>query len=451
MSDNNVTKPKKSFSADWFVGGVLTRIGETFDRMLGRNWKPSSSLATSELIDRLKKLLDSEKKDLGEKGSFVPHNIKLKIQWNKISTESEDVIKKLEYELLAAAIDHINDNRYHTYKPLKIEIKTDYFTEGVKFYASFGEFDEEEKEAVVNITVPQMNVQELIPEASVIEPEGENYIVEFKVKDKQKSIELKFLPGKRIGVGRTKENDLAIDDPSISKIHAALVLNSDNQLMVADTGSTNGTFINGQRIAYGRAFPIAESDKLKFGMVEVFLRLVPKQTDFELSQSYQIDTAPTQNFSAIQNQPVIQETQAAVNIKQSTNVEATQAFIQPKVEPLKVERPTEVHPSNANFQNIPQQNSYQNDPKPNVLNETMQSSDTDFSIPVPPPPFETKSSIPVEQPEDFFEETPKVSVVNPPKIEEPKKDLPKENSDEKQSQVFNTEPRVKFNFGDDDQ
>ncbi|HLM59395.1 MAG TPA: hypothetical protein VK308_01200, partial [Pyrinomonadaceae bacterium] len=64
MSDKTQSPPQKSFSLDWLVRGVLTKIGDTFDRLTGRNWKPSSSLATSELIDRLKKLLDAEVKDL---------------------------------------------------------------------------------------------------------------------------------------------------------------------------------------------------------------------------------------------------------------------------------------------------------------------------------------------------------------------------------------------------
>ena len=49
------TKPK--FSADWLFRGALTRIGDTFDRFTGRKWIPSSSLATSELIERIKKVL----------------------------------------------------------------------------------------------------------------------------------------------------------------------------------------------------------------------------------------------------------------------------------------------------------------------------------------------------------------------------------------------------------
>src|SRR5215813_3870135 len=74
---------KKSISPDWLVRGVLTKIGDIFDRLTGRGWKPSSSLATSELIERLKALLDSEAENTEGRGFFIPHNIQLKMQWDK--------------------------------------------------------------------------------------------------------------------------------------------------------------------------------------------------------------------------------------------------------------------------------------------------------------------------------------------------------------------------------
>ena len=63
-----------------------------------------------------------------------------------------------------------------------------------------------------------------------------------------------------------------IDDNSVSKIHATLIFNREDQLQVADTGSTNGTFINGQRISYGKAMTITDTDKVKFGTVDVSIR-----------------------------------------------------------------------------------------------------------------------------------------------------------------------------------
>ena len=88
--------------------GALTKIGDTFDRMTGRRWIPSSSLATSGLIERLKLLMDGEARLIPGKGTVVPHNIKLKMQWDKFSTDADDAMVKLETELLTAAADHIN-------------------------------------------------------------------------------------------------------------------------------------------------------------------------------------------------------------------------------------------------------------------------------------------------------------------------------------------------------
>lgn len=282
MSEKNIPSNKNSSSIDWLLRGTLTRLGDIFDRFTGRSWKPSSSLATSELIERLKKLLDSEIKDLDKKGKFVPHNLKLKMQWDKFSTDAEDAMKNLENELLTAVIDHINDNRYHTYAPLKLEVKPDYFIEGVKLFASFGEFAEEETGGELNVTVTNLKNIVIVPPVEVeIKEEEEIFIAEFTLKEKPQRVELAFAEGERSSVGRTKENVLSIDDASVSKVHAALVLNGEKQLMVADTGSTNGTFINDRRIAYGKAFAVAEGDKLKFGTVEVSITHVPKAVEQE--------------------------------------------------------------------------------------------------------------------------------------------------------------------------
>jgi pSer/pThr/pTyr-binding forkhead associated (FHA) protein len=60
-----------------------------------------------------------------------------------------------------------------------------------------------------------------------------------------------------------------LNDSSVSKIHATLVLNFEGTLLVADTGSTNGTYINGRRIAYGEARQIESGDVVGFGDIEV--------------------------------------------------------------------------------------------------------------------------------------------------------------------------------------
>lgn len=343
--ETNKEPQKKSFSLDWLVGGVLTKLGDTFDRLTGRGWNPSSSLATSKLIEKLKFLLDSEVRDLGKDGKFIPHRIKLKIQWDKFSTESEQDLGKLEHELHAAAIDHINDRLYHTYAPLNIEIKTDYFTEGVKLLSSFGNFsDEEDDEVAVNVTVPSFNLNNSktangilvdLNEDSIVNND-DRFVVRFSVNERDFEIEHNFTDEKRASVGRSKNSSITINDQSVSKIHAALVLDEETNLRVADTGSTNGTFINGERISYGKAFAVDDDAKVKFGTVEVTFERIPKDVAEAVpAENEMVDEDKTDVFDAEVMAPVNEEldrqilpTEASVGLKETVaEVHPTQAAV----------------------------------------------------------------------------------------------------------------------------
>src|SRR4051812_48517296 len=74
--------------------------------------------------------------------------------------------------------------------------------------------------------------------------------------------------GRSLVVGRGINSDLAIYDPTISRRHAELTVGPDG-VEVKDLGSSNGTCINGARIASGR---LAVNDTVTFG--KVVFRLV---------------------------------------------------------------------------------------------------------------------------------------------------------------------------------
>ncbi|NIM96070.1 MAG: FHA domain-containing protein [Anaerolineales bacterium] len=62
-------------------------------------------------------------------------------------------------------------------------------------------------------------------------------------------------------VGR-KDGDLILDDPKVSNPHARFRV-EDEQFMLWDFGSSNGTHVNGERIR--AATPLKENDELKIG------------------------------------------------------------------------------------------------------------------------------------------------------------------------------------------
>jgi hypothetical protein len=62
-------------------------------------------------------------------------------------------------------------------------------------------------------------------------------------------------------IGRSEESDVFLVDPSVSRMHA-VVETGGVEPVVRDLGSTNGTFVNGERV---EARPLCDGDELMFG------------------------------------------------------------------------------------------------------------------------------------------------------------------------------------------
>src|SRR5215203_4106217 len=249
---------------------VLEGMGSVVDRRLGRTVEPRSGLTTSKLIDRMKRLIDERVRDEGRKGRIAPHHLLLKVEWGTHSEAPPEILNDLKNEVLAAAIDHINDHRYRTLAPVSVEAEVDIFTTGISVDPTFGEFEEDlrrqdEERRAAKAGVPIPGAAPPMPDIQVI--------ARVTLHHATREIPLVLKPGgRRLNVGRAADNELTLNDKSVSKIHAALLMTTEGALLVADTGSTNGTYLNGRRIAYGESRLIDDGDVVGFGDVEVRLR-----------------------------------------------------------------------------------------------------------------------------------------------------------------------------------
>lgn len=68
-------------------------------------------------------------------------------------------------------------------------------------------------------------------------------------------------------IGRSRESDIFLVDPSVSRNHALLDVR-DGNLIVRDAGSTNGTFVNGERVQLRTLRP---GDRVAFGKTEMLV------------------------------------------------------------------------------------------------------------------------------------------------------------------------------------
>jgi len=78
-------------------------------------------------------------------------------------------------------------------------------------------------------------------------------------------VTFRLVPGAIKTVGRATGADFIVDAALVSRLHCQLTA-GDDVLEVEDLSSTNGTYVNDQRVARAR---LASGDRLRVGRVEL--------------------------------------------------------------------------------------------------------------------------------------------------------------------------------------
>ena len=86
------------------------------------------------------------------------------------------------------------------------------------------------------------------------------------VSDGETEKTFRILPGVVRTIGRATGADFIVDAPLVSRVHCRLTASADGSLEVRDLDSTNGTFINGERIDKRQ---LTSGDRLGVGRIEL--------------------------------------------------------------------------------------------------------------------------------------------------------------------------------------
>jgi ABC transport system ATP-binding/permease protein len=76
----------------------------------------------------------------------------------------------------------------------------------------------------------------------------------------------RVLPGSIRTVGRSTGADFIVEAPLVSRVHCRLTVLPDGGLEVRDLDSTNGTFVNGERVQTAK---VTSGDRLGVGRMEL--------------------------------------------------------------------------------------------------------------------------------------------------------------------------------------
>ena len=76
---------------------------------------------------------------------------------------------------------------------------------------------------------------------------------------------VRLSPGSTKTIGRMAQADFILDAPLVSRVHCKFIVSKSGDLEVEDTGSTNGTLVNAQRV---KKPALKAGDSLTIGRVE---------------------------------------------------------------------------------------------------------------------------------------------------------------------------------------
>lgn len=118
---------------------------------------------------------------------------------------------------------------------------------------------------IMELALQSTVIEDMSPEvAARAEPRVRRYLIGL---DSVGSVYEVTLP--RINIGRTRDNDLRIVDPTVSRLHAVLHVRG-REVTVIDANSRNGIYVNGIQLRYAK---LDDGDNLTFGTVRFRYRV----------------------------------------------------------------------------------------------------------------------------------------------------------------------------------
>ncbi|GAB4131171.1 MAG: hypothetical protein OHK0045_21440 [Raineya sp.] len=108
-------------------------------------------------------------------------------------------------------------------------------------------------------------------------------------------------PLKTIRIGRKASNDFVITNPSVSQEHAILEIFANEQYVLTDLGSTNGTFVNGKKI---KKSWLSATNQVQFGNEKIFVKEILQASASTPPQTTPKQESPTPPQEQVSYAPI---------------------------------------------------------------------------------------------------------------------------------------------------
>ncbi|NOT62579.1 MAG: FHA domain-containing protein [Acidobacteria bacterium] len=239
------------------VRRFFERVGGALDFALRRPLNPQARTDLTALLPQIERAIEAKLRREPNR-VVAPNLIELKYDYETYGQMNDARRAYLEKEIAASLYEYAVNHRYTLLGKMAVKLTFDVFTRQLTIKAAFpDEAEKPETAKAANESAPAA-----LPAASVkliLRASGHS--------------ELSTTFTDRAAVGRSHDNALCLNDSSVSSFHAVFTVGANGGIWLTDIGSSNGTFVNGVRIAEGDKTIVRDGDRVQFGDFELKLEL----------------------------------------------------------------------------------------------------------------------------------------------------------------------------------
>lgn len=233
-----------------------SQLGAAIERSIGPRSKQPFDVAG--ILDAVERAVESGVRR--ENGQLMAADrIELRFDYETYSKMTDRQRSLLVRELEASLSEFVHNRRYSTSTPLRVDLAFDPFARRLDIKTRFS---------------AETNLRRPVPVS--IPAERTPVVIRLRSLNAVRAGELEGAfaeERKTLGLGRSRDNALVIDDSSVSNFHAAFTLNPDRSVWLSDLGSSNGTSIAGVPLAANDRQKVSDGEVIRFGDIDMKLEL----------------------------------------------------------------------------------------------------------------------------------------------------------------------------------
>jgi hypothetical protein len=263
-----MTVPEKNeFSnrIEYYLRRFFERVGGALDFALRRPLNPQARTDLSSLLPQVEQAIEAKLRREGAR-IIAPNLIELRYDYETYGQMTDTRRAYLQKELQASLYEYIVNHRYTTLDKLQVTLAFDVFTRKLTITTSFPDEAATKQAAPNPAALPATKAQNAAKSCTLA----------LRALDRQLFGNLHAQLNSneaRAGIGRSHDNALCLNDSTVSSFHAAFTLTPNGTLWLTDLGSSNGTFVNEVRLGEGDKVIVRDGDKLRFGDIEMSLKI----------------------------------------------------------------------------------------------------------------------------------------------------------------------------------